>query len=251
MFKYRSAFTLIELLVVVSIITVLVGVAFPVIGSVQIQGRKVQSLSNMRQLGTSLALYCAQNNGMLPQEGEQSPTWNSAATDTDANNAAWYNALPRMGNFPSVGDFATHKAAFYTKENLLYVPAATYPSTKLSAPLFAVSFCSKLYSSGTDASVVRLQNIQEPARTVIFQESGVTGETKTFATQSAYNGQSKSFASRSIARYKGKIIVVFADGHAESMDGSDVVDRSSGKGYFPQSNGKVFWTIDPDANPNL
>ncbi len=251
MSRPRAAFTLIELLVVVSIISVLLGVALPVIGSVQLQGKKIQSLSNMRQLGTALTLYCGQSNGQFPQEGEQSPTWSSAAADTDANNTAWYNALPRLGGFPSVGDFATRKADFYTKRNLLYVPAAAYPSTKLSLPLFAVSFCSKLYVSGTDASTMRLQNIPEPARTVIFQESGVTGETKTFPAQSAYNGQTKSFASRSIARYNGKIIVVFADGHAETMDGGDVVDRSSGKAYYPQNNGKVFWTVDPDANANL
>ena len=49
-----QAFTLIELLVVIGIIAVLAGVVFPVYRSVQMTGRKTQSLSNMRQLGTAL-----------------------------------------------------------------------------------------------------------------------------------------------------------------------------------------------------
>ncbi len=248
--RSTAAFTLIELLVVIVIIAVLAGVALPIFGSVQLQGKKVQALSNMRQLGTALALYCGQNNGNLPTEGESTPTFHSASLPNSTNDTAWYNALPRLGNFPAVGDFDKAPADFYTKRNLLYVPAAKYPSTKVTGgyPLFAVSFCSKIYNAAVTSAM--LQNFSQPAHTVAFQESGVPGETLIYSTQSAYNGQSKSFASRSITRYAGKTIITFLDGHAESLAGSDIVDRATGKGYFPQSKGRVYWTLDPTASPN-
>ena len=251
MSKYRSAFTLIELLVVITIISVLIGIAVPTMSSMQTAGRKVQSLSNMRQLGTAFQLYCGQNDGALPGEGESSPTWGTLAGT--ANATAWFNVLPATGGFPAASSYASQPANFYNKANLLYVPAANYPSTKVSGPgpLFAVAYCSKLASSGTDATSLRLQNFQQPSHTVIFQESGVTGEKLTVASQSAYNGQSKSFASRSICRYSGKTVIVFADGHAEALQAADIIDASTGKAYFPQSKGRVYWTLDPAANANL
>lgn len=247
---HRAAFTLIELLVVVGIVAILSGILVPTVSSVQKQGKKVQSLNNMRQLGTALALYCGQNNGQFPTEGDAAPTWgglaNSAATDT-----AWYNALPRAGGFPAAADFASNRADFYSKRNLLYVSAATYPASKLNAPLFAVSYCSKFFAKDADPATVRLQNFQAPSRTVVFQESGVAGEKKIYTAQSDYNGQTKSFASRSITRYSGKTLIVFADGHAEALGGADIVDPSGGKAYNPQNRGRVTWTMDPEADANL
>lgn len=249
-----AAFTLIELLVTIAIVALLSAIAFPVFNSARLTGRRTVSMANMRQLGIALISYTGDHAGQLPTEGEQSPSWGSAAANSDANNAVWYNALPRYANSRAVGDFAGQPAAFYQQGSLFYVPAAVYPANKLAAPLFAVSFCSKLYGTvggvSMDGANVSLLNFQAPASTVILQESGVPGEKLTFPTQSAYNGQSKSFASRTIARYNGHTLSVMADGHVENLEARLVVDPSSGKAFYPQSAGKVFWTMDPLLNPN-
>ncbi len=252
--RLPAAFTLIELLVTIGIVAMLFAVALPVFNSVRLTGRRTTSLANMRQLGIALTGYTADHSGQFPAEGEQSPTWSSAAANTDANNSAWYNALPRYANSRAVGDFKVQPEAFYQKESLFYVPAAVYPANKLAAPLFAVTFCSKLSGSvggaTIDPATVCLANFQALPSTVIFQESGVPGEKVTFAKQSAYNGQSKSYASRTIARYNGHTLSVMGDGHVENLDARFVVDSSTGKAFYPQSLGKVYWTMDPLLNAN-
>jgi prepilin-type N-terminal cleavage/methylation domain-containing protein/prepilin-type processing-associated H-X9-DG protein len=247
------AFTLIELLVVITIIAVLAAVALPVFGSVQLSARKTQSLSNMRQLGALTLSYSNDHNELLPTQSDTQPTWSGSAQPTTSETTAWYNAVPREAGGRGLADYQNIPAAFYTDKSLFFVPAAKYPSNKLTAPLFAVAFNSKLYGSiGSETiNTIRIPNLQLPARTCLFQESGLPGETNINSSQSSYNGQASSFASRSIARYNGRTIIVFADGHSEELLGNQVV-APSGKAYYPQLTppGEVIWTIDPTASPN-
>ena len=251
---YHSAFTLIELLVVVAIIVVLVGVVLPVYSSVQIAGKRTQSLNNIRQLAVAAISFAGDNDGALPQQGDAT-TWASAATNTDAENAQWYNVLPRKyGNGKGLGDYVSAPAAFYTKDSMFYVPAAKYPATKLTAPQFAMVFNSKLVTSSE--TNVRLQLIQLPAQTVLFQESGLAGETP-LPGQKAYTNQSYGYASRLAARYNGSTILAFTDGHVGQFPGSAVVDPSTGKaffvpypGAFPTGAATIYWEMQPTVSPN-
>jgi prepilin-type N-terminal cleavage/methylation domain-containing protein len=254
---HSRAFTLIELLAVITIISILVGIALPVYAAVQLSAHKTQSLSNMRQLGAMLLTYCSDHNEVLPMQGDSTPSWGGAAVNDSTENTAWYNAIPREAGSRGLGDYQNAPALFYSPQSLFFVAAAKYPADKLSAPLFAVAYNSKLFGSFTsgsgnseDITAIRLTNIQQPSKTCLFQESGLPGETKIFSAQSSYNGQDATFASRSVARYNGSTIIDFADGHAAELSGSQIVDPNSGKAYYPQSLGAVYWTVDPTADAN-
>jgi prepilin-type N-terminal cleavage/methylation domain-containing protein len=243
-------FTLIELLVVISIIAILAGLLFPAFGAARQNANRIASMNNLRQLAAGMMHYAQENNGEIPPEGEAYPTWVTSTETTYAT--AWYNSVPRMAGAKGLADYAKDQADFYSPKNLTFVAAAKYPKTKTTAPLFAISMNSKLHDTTlvTNDATVRLQNFQDPANTVAFQESGVSGDTiLPGQTTSNFDGQSKSFASRTVARYNGYTLMIMMDGHVASLLASTVV-TTAGNAYNPQNKGSVYWTMDPTLNAN-
>jgi prepilin-type N-terminal cleavage/methylation domain-containing protein len=51
-------FTLIELLVVIAIIAILAAILFPVFAQARAKARQAACLSNLKQIGTGLMMYC-------------------------------------------------------------------------------------------------------------------------------------------------------------------------------------------------
>ena len=250
----KRAFTLLELLFVIVIIAVLAGILMLALGSVRKNGDRVHALGSFKNLAVGMETYATEHNRELPAEGEDRPTWESAALPESAN--AWYNAIPRLVQHKALADFAEQPDAFYEKANLLFIPAAMYPKDREERnkrPLFAVSMNSKLRVKELSDRAVRLVNMDNPARTVIFQESGLPGEDPLPGQIAGkYDGQTKSFANRTVARYAGNTHLLFGDGHVACLDAKKVV-APDGKAFFPQidgNGGEVIWTLDPEADAN-
>jgi len=247
----RSGFTLIEILVVMGIIIVLAGIAVPVYGTIRERSNKVVTLNNMRQVTGALITYVGQNDGDFPMENiGTGETWTNAATPAAAK--VWYNVLPRQLGSKGVGDYATSPRAFYTKENLLFLPGAKYPSSdkKLVAPLFAFAINTKLQRK--DASDVKVKakqsQITHPARTVAFLEVGLPNEKKASKVQPKYDGSSKAAGKSFVERYGGLGVLTFLDGHAESVSVKDLLTET-GLLIHPQS--RIIWTRTPEEDPNV
>src|SRR5215203_5649261 len=62
----RRGFTLIELLVVIAIIAILAAILFPVFAQARAKARQAACLSNMKQLGTGLTMYCQDYDEIVP-----------------------------------------------------------------------------------------------------------------------------------------------------------------------------------------
>lgn len=80
----KKAFTLIELLVVIAIIAILAAILFPVFAQAKLAAKKTSDLSNMKQLGTGLAIYLTDNDDMYPalmtrdMDTDIRPIWSSS-----------------------------------------------------------------------------------------------------------------------------------------------------------------------------
>ncbi|MDR1280171.1 MAG: DUF1559 domain-containing protein [Opitutaceae bacterium] len=87
----RTAFTLVELLVVIAIIGILAGIMIPATLAVRRKARDVECISNLRQIGTAIASYAAENKDCYPPNPYGAP-------DYPANVARWYYLLsPYIG----------------------------------------------------------------------------------------------------------------------------------------------------------
>ena len=61
----KRAFTLIELLVVIAIIAILAAILFPVFAQAKFAAKRTASLSNLKQIGTSTAIYLGDSDDVL------------------------------------------------------------------------------------------------------------------------------------------------------------------------------------------
>jgi prepilin-type N-terminal cleavage/methylation domain-containing protein len=80
--RFQPAFTLVELLVVIAIVAILAALLFPLVGSMRRSASSAVSVSNLRQIGTAIMTYAADNNGTLPGPalGHHYTKWNQFGT---------------------------------------------------------------------------------------------------------------------------------------------------------------------------
>lgn len=74
----RHAFTLVELLVVIAIIGILSALLLPALASAREKSRRVNCISNLRQIGLAVCVYSAESNGRIPY-GPLAPPFTSPA----------------------------------------------------------------------------------------------------------------------------------------------------------------------------
>ncbi len=262
--RQEGGFTLIELLVVIAIIAILAGMLLPALSRAKGQAQRISCVNQERQWGLALLLYTAEHQERPPREKATGiPDIHSWTVCADPANAdVWFNALPRMIHLPAVADYANTngnpkaRQAFYEKGSLFLCPSARFSEQppnprKVAFPQFSTAMNSKLIRSGVQPPLTAIRNASQ---TVIFNESGVPGETsaRVDENQAVFNGQPFSFASRFAARHGGSGNLIFADGHVETRRGRLVVETrtgpNKGKAILPQTD--VVWTFDPEDNPN-
>ena len=92
----REGFTLIELLVVIAIIAILAAILFPVFAKAREKARGTACLSNMKQMGLAIHMYCSDYDGFIFTGGY----WNSAQDPADKFPCQVYAPYYREANGP-------------------------------------------------------------------------------------------------------------------------------------------------------
>jgi prepilin-type N-terminal cleavage/methylation domain-containing protein/prepilin-type processing-associated H-X9-DG protein len=204
-----AAFTLIELLVVVAIIAILAALAFSAGKSALLSAKSAQSLSNLKQIGTLVANYAADNNNRLPL----SAYWPSTFV--------FQNIL--------VEHFKDLQTIQYNPKAKLYLPGIFYDPVlkgKNEHPWgsfgvnSAVVLDNNRYSGGTAKGVgMPLSKIPNPSRKVMCASAIEPG----YASAWGFDGE--VFASKGFdpsygpdPRNAGRAAALFADGHVEKLD---------------------------------
>jgi type II secretory pathway pseudopilin PulG len=246
-----------EILVVIAIILVIAAIAFPVFTQVKLRANRTYAMNNMHQLGAGFMTFAGQHDNTLPSEDSKgTDTWQNAAKPENAD--VWYNAIPRLLGQKGVGEFATSTREYYTKQNILFLPGATYPETdkKLRQPLFAMAVNTKLQRKDPEGrrgdpaakkEPVKLSQVTNPSKTVLMVEQGLPSEKKTLSVQPKYDGSPKGSAKSFVGRYGGHGVLVFMDGHAETREVKDTLTET-GRFPFPQTD--IIWTRTPEEDPN-
>ena len=96
---FRKGFTLIELLVVIAIIAILAAILFPVFAQAREKARQTQCLSNTKQIGTALQLYCDDYDETLAPIYVANET--SQFTELGSNPQHWMISISGLADGPN------------------------------------------------------------------------------------------------------------------------------------------------------
>jgi len=139
-----NAFTFLEALVVIFLVAVLVVLALPTSGHVQIKGRQTQALSNVKQIVLACRLFASDNNGDYPTNQLDPKTLQPSKTlgpVTDYSNTAFAQLFPDYLTNETI--FAEQGSAFTPNmpDNMIDVPLAATPVQTLKAGENTFAYC--------------------------------------------------------------------------------------------------------------
>lgn len=70
-------FTIVELLIVISIIVILISILLPALGKAKEQGKRIQCVHNLKQIGSALIMYAGDNGEFLPCPDTSAPIYSN------------------------------------------------------------------------------------------------------------------------------------------------------------------------------
>ena len=235
--KYRRltagggrAFSLVELLVVIAIIVLLVLITFPMAQRMIASGQTAKATGNLRQIGVLMASYTADNNNCLPLLID----WRQLGSSPD-NFQFWQNLLRRQAGLATNGP-----------ANGLWLPQTFYdPAVTMNQHLWggfggndsimlglgqpAGKDCQVQFGSSRGTPLTR---IGSPGKKVLVATAkdieGSNWKSSWYFQGQEYAAQGDACRMpKPDARHGGKALCLFADGHTEALDVTNMtaVDR--------------------------
>ncbi len=232
-----GAFTLIELLVVIAILAILAALLLPALSRSMAEGKRIQCLSNLRQLAMAAHEYAGNHDGFLP------PAW--IAERIDGKRWSW--------------DFATRGASVTpgllwegrTDAEIQQCPAFAGASMTRADPYTGYNYNTSYLGGEGRRPSARLADVRMPSRCAIFGDGEYRDGADKFmrAPFSSYRGKpapDAGFWGRTAGtqgyRHRRRTNVAFCDGSAESLSkrftntDEDPADIAPGTGFLSPDN---------------
>ena len=212
----RKAFTLIELLVVIAIIAILAAILFPVFAQAKNAAKKTQSISNLKQIGTSTLLYSADYDDTYPMSAYFGAP--EGADPRPVIHSVYDTVQPYMKNkqiFLSPAD--AQKQNWKSRLNAINLTIPTqgveFASYAPNLGLFGENLCSAPVAPLRKFSQTFSQSsLPDTVNTIAFFD----GYIKSLATGLNYNNF------MGMPRHQDGLVINFADGHAKYFKWSQI-----------------------------
>lgn len=234
--KSRSGFTLIELLVVITVLSILAAILFPVFAKARERARQTSCLSNTMQMGKALMMYL-QDYDETFHDANRDPVTGAAATrpEAAAHGFGAHSSLAPWSQWPwFYGPYVKGVDVFNcptSRDDTAALVGANWSNDGN----YGYNYDGLTRDENTAAR--KLAEIENPAEVFVFFDSGdpapVAGSNNwpTFLEQLDQNLNcggnefTNGYNSESALRHMGRANVVFADGHAKSVNWQTFLTR--------------------------
>jgi prepilin-type N-terminal cleavage/methylation domain-containing protein/prepilin-type processing-associated H-X9-DG protein len=237
---HRCAFTLTELLVVIAIIAILAGLFLPALSGSQAESRRIQCVSNLRQMGIAAHLYVNDNSDDYPiayyyaQEGGLTYSYAWDFTTIYGNPNTVIAGLLWQGQ---------------TTPQIQQCPSFTGDANWLADPYTGYNYNTSYIGHGQNESIpapAKSSDVRRASKTALFGDGQYGGGADKFMRAPWPNPGDAGFVGRYCGtqgfRHQRISNVAFCDGHAESLrncytDNSDSSNNvAAGTGFLSASN---------------
>ena len=212
-------FTLVELLVVIGIIAVLIALLMPALSGARSQAMTVRCAANLHDVGRAMQSYANDNGGKIPRGYYYWPWYQQGYV-------LWGEALSRYVGHPvEVADTTAPRDAILAEafRQIGVYQCPVFPNEESALDYVSNSWI----TGGDDSPMIRIHRIRRSSEVAFLVESNVTARTAEFwahdvwqpdhfPVDGAGNKQPRTARVLDDERHRGRLNMLFLDGHVAS-----------------------------------